>query len=229
MKVQDGYPEAEKMIANERKTLEFIVNHPICQTHYHELCSAARSAFDATRSAGVTGLTFEGTWDVLWQDRWLRLYAGGTIVANTQRAYDQVSYYLAVCDARNSNVDRLRLVRKFHFDFDPQRSESPTFHLQYGGEATPALKSAGVHDKYLFPWFESPRIPSFPMSLAILLHLGLTEFRDQHSRRLVEDNAWRNLVKQNEEFILKSFHGVCNRHFRDSAKGRKLLMDLLYE
>ena len=67
------------------------------------------------------------------------------------------------------------------------------------------------------------------MSLAILLHLGFTEFPDEDSHKFIERSAWRDLVGENEEFMLRWFYKFCHNHFDPMPKHNTLLMDRFYE
>ncbi|MCL5962683.1 MAG: hypothetical protein M1358_25800, partial [Chloroflexi bacterium] len=68
-----------------------------------------------------------------------------------------------------------RIVRRFHFDFQPGERTKPFSHLQYGGKFPEDDQTREWH--YCLEHFlEPPRWHSLPMDLALLLDLIIREF-----------------------------------------------------
>src|ERR1017187_341103 len=140
------YPSANQFIKNERKTLEFLINDPLVNTNFPDLCvEAKRALYDGPPEV----LAFESHVDLDVERHTRRVHFGAHIVANKTK-YEKVSYYIAFCKGARSCGGFLR---KFHFDYVPTQergkhfSLKPVFHLQYCGTLSPRLGTYGFKDK----------------------------------------------------------------------------------
>lgn len=122
--------------------------------------------------------------------------------------FSETSYMLAVCE---NDGDQPQIIRKFHFDYaKPKDGEisKPVYHFQYGGRGRPTFGNRKLDIEHMQPWLSNPRITYTPMSLAILLDSIFFELKDQNesTNGLVERREWRDLVKHNEDVILKPYY-----------------------
>lgn len=118
------------------------------------------------------------------------------------------------------------VARKFHFDFEPSSARNlseakPTFHLQMCGELSPHHKSCGYKEDdiaHMLPEWSTPRIPSSPMSLALVLNWLFIEFGHESIVRNARlDPDWRKLVRQAEREILKPYFDRCSAFLGTAA------------
>ncbi len=98
-------------------------------------------------------------------------------------------------------TDRVRVVRRFHFDWSPEPTAGPAglcpSHLQYGG----LFPGGDGFDDWHYcveHFLELPRIMYPPMDLALVLDLGLRQFETPLAR-WKEEQRWRSLVLDSEE------------------------------
>ena len=103
------------------------------------------------------------------------------------------------------------ILRKVHFDFEHPgesntRDRKPIYHMQVGGKLGKHLENQGyrrIDLEIMHPWCEKPRIPSFPPSLALLLHWFLLEFRgNQLVMDVLNTPEWKSLVRKVEREYL---------------------------
>lgn len=111
------------------------------------------------------------------------------------------------------------VARKFHFDFEPARfrnvlESKPTFHLQMCGELSAYHQTAGYteeHIAHLLPSWSQPRVPTQPMSLALVLNWLFIEFGAEVAVKDARLNPrWRSLVRAAEREILKPYYEACS-------------------
>jgi hypothetical protein len=131
-------------------------------------------------------------------------------------------------------------MRKVHFDFEHKSSRNdeepkPTNHMQVCGELLPQLRKLGYRGVDLrnwFPWLEKPRVPTIPVSLALLLNWLLVEFQsDLNAQKIVKNKEWRNLVARAEREVLAPWFQECSDFFQAPGQNEsKLFTDsILYE
>ena len=118
------------------------------------------------------------------------------------------------------------VARKFHFDFEPAAARNvaeskPTFHLQMCGELSDHLRDAGYTDgdiDHLLPSWSQPRVPSSPMSLALILNWLFIEFgREMHVKNVRTDPRWRSIVREAERSVLKPYYDACSTFLSQRA------------
>lgn len=111
------------------------------------------------------------------------------------------------------------VARKFHFDFEPAAARNvaeskPTFHLQMCGELSPHHIGAGYADgdiQHLLPSWSQPRIPTQPMSLALVLNWLFIEFGCEAPVRNARTSPrWRSIVREAERSVLKPYYEDCS-------------------
>jgi len=100
-------------------------------------------------------------------------------------------------------LNKKRIVRRFHFDFQPSETDRPISHMQYGGKFP--------EDDFFEDWhyclehfLDEPRIHYPPMDLALLLNLIIREFKTPLEKWKTEDN-WKGLVIQSQELWWKDY------------------------
>lgn len=110
------------------------------------------------------------------------------------------------------------VARKLHFDFEPAglRNEEeikPTFHMQLCGKLSPHHQSLGYEDQHvghLLPAWSKPRIPTQPMSLALVLNWLFMEFGSEVQLQQIRQNTrWRKVVRHAERSVLLPYYKSC--------------------
>ena len=118
------------------------------------------------------------------------------------------------------------VARKLHFDFEPANTRNvteakPTFHLQMCGELSPHQKLCGYTEAdiaHMLPGWSTPRIPSSPMSLALVLNWLFIEFGHEPTIRNARlDPDWRKQVRQAEKEVLKPYFDSCSEFLGKAA------------
>ena len=136
------------------------------------------------------------------------VFFGTKITVLENNHYNSVSYYLAVCQMHN---ERLRLLRKYHFDYAPsnhpkKEAHHPVFHLQYAGKPTDKMLTEGVKCiRTTHPGLSIPRIPCSPMSLCLLVNLIFNEFKNNDLNKASGESSWEKLLLKNEMKLVRPY------------------------
>lgn len=142
--------------------------------------------------------------------------------------FEIATYCLSICE---NNEAPFNLIRKFHFDYAPQidnKNYKPIYHIQYGGAPTPKIDEMELENINLCHWLSSPRINSIPINLALLIDLILCEFTSDKTKKITEMSEWRDLIKSNENVLLKGYFESVNSFFNRDHKSNSLFRDFYY-
>ncbi len=103
----------------------------------------------------------------------------------------------------NQNRNTKRIVRRFHFDYQPSESDKPVSHFQYGGKFPESERYKDCH--YCLEHFlKNPRFHYPPMDLVLLLDLMIREFETPLDKWKYENN-WNALVFKSQELWWKDY------------------------
>jgi len=128
----------------------------------------------------------------------------------------QLSYSVLIGQGAHPSM---AVARKFHFDFEPAQfrnvqESKPTFHLQMCGELSEYHQAAGYteeHIAHMLPSWSQPRVPTQPMSLALVLNWLFIEFGAEVAVKDARlSPRWRSLVRAAEREILKPYYDACS-------------------
>jgi hypothetical protein len=218
--IDANYPRPNELKRLDKETLAFLRCGPIIARNFPQLTNSANTAFSNV-NINHGPLNFESQISLLVEQAPgsvpRDVFVGAKIELRANNQYENVSYFIAVGE---SGMPKKPILRKMHFDYeDPghrdTRDPKPSFHLQFCGELTPGLNSAGYNDEHvnhLCPWLSKPRVPFMPMSLALLLNMILLECRQTpEAHNVLETPEWRGVVERNEQKILKPFFKDCSR------------------
>lgn len=146
-----------------------------------------------------------------------------------RKDFTEATYALSICE---NKTEPKKLIRKFHFDYDPQTnsnpSKKPKYHLQYGGTATPKIGDHRISIDEVHPWLSVPRLVYAPINLALLLDYIFIEFPSKETNKITEKREWRKLVKSNEETFLKSYYSNLNDFLNREHTSEYLLREFFY-
>ena len=227
--IGEGFPSPSTLIDNEIDTLKFFRDNAILWQYYNNFARDCEELYSKALSKRST-FEFESYLEILVDHRVGRVYVGARIIpTSNMRSYEDISYHFAVCE---NQINRNSLLKKLHFDFsDPTRSYKqphPVFHFQHPGELTPALSKNGYDIGHLSPWLSEPRLPYYPMTLALLVNCILREFPDSISQDLIERDEWRGIIKKDEELVLAPYYKQCSDFIKKRQdnvyKGIKFLL-----
>jgi hypothetical protein len=223
------YPDYLDFVKNERKTLQFLASNAFISKTFNALASSANLCVynlpAQDRNLKKSEFVFGCNFNILIEKDVRRI----AIEAHIEPNFGKVSYVLSICQNNATPLDPL--LRKFHFDYAiPIKSQvpKPVYHLQFGGEETPQLKELSVDVKILNPWLSSPRICFYPINLALLLDMVFNEFKSNDTVGIVGRSEWRDLIKNNEERILKPFYLGLSSFLNGKHKSNFLLRDFYY-
>lgn len=158
-----------------------------------------------------------------------RIDLGALIEATPDnKSVRNASYSLLIC--RYAEPASSPIVRKMHFDYDPQAFRSsadpkPSVHMQVCGKFSRHHVAAGYMEKRLsalYPRWEKPRIPVAPTSLALMLNWLLLEFQsDPASQSILRTPKWRAWVAHAERTMLIPYFGAAASFLVSAAKAKK--------
>ena len=131
----------------------------------------------------------------------------------------QVSHCIVLAEDQN-------WIAKIHFDRDFSRNDpggKPTPHIQFGDRPLPQLEGR-IRGKIF--WMEDapkPRVPSIPFCTALLWHWAFIEYGcDAQAVPFIEDNWWKELVRDAQRALLEQFFSDGSKLMRDN-RGSSLL------
>lgn len=140
-----------------------------------------------------------------------KLFLGTRLSPPKPNSNAEATHYLCIANENS-------LLAKFHadFDFDPSAAEKkPSPHVQIGGRIPPALLSR-YSNQYWHTDVNKPRLPSLPISTALLWHWAFLEYQgDEMFAKFLKNDWWKKLIKDAESAVLRPF-------FED---GRRLMLD----
>ena len=217
---------SEEFIKNEVKTLGIIQGQTSIATHFrdlHQQASYTYSLYEGKKPGSIP-FRFDCELKMEIEKRKQILF----IEAEVRQNYSFVTYALCMCE----DTEQKTLMRKFHFDYDPQvnasASKKPKYHLQYGGKATPSLKKNDISTKDLQDWLSVPRLSFTPINLALFLDIVFNEFPSEHTQRVIENKEWREMIKTNEENVLLPYFRNVNQFISSGHKSYYLFRDFVY-
>ncbi len=195
-------------IRQEKKTLQYLKTKRKNSTLNNLAIAAERASISE-----ALGMNAYFNWiaphnDVC--DDLLTIHVGGEILCE-KNAINSFSYYFAI--SKEHEKCPHKILRKYHFDYtskiNPRREPHPLFHLQLPGKLSKDMNAIRCDIEHLSPDIRIPRIPYFPMSLALVLHLAFWEFKDDDTKGIREDGAWLNIVRENERALWKKYMDIC--------------------
>ncbi len=233
MSINQTHLPFAKFIGNEVATLGVLQGLPHLAENFGNLFTEAfryYNIYEGKRSQkrlDQTTFEFRCNFDLSIENGIRKFFLECTVSPD----FSLTTYMLAIC--LDDDDETPEIIRKFHFDYAvPQADQTakPVYHLQYGGKITPNMSEMGINLEKLQPWLSNPRITYTPMSLAILLDSIFFELRDQNkaANELIERDEWRDLIKHNEEAILKPFFQRINGFFSAHHKSDFLLREFYY-
>ena len=110
------------------------------------------------------------------------------------------------------HFNKRRIVRHFHFDFQPESDIEPTSHFQYGGPF-PEEGHYGDCHYCLDHKLKIPRIFFPPMDIVLILDLIIREFNTP-LRHLTQEGEWRNLVFESQKMWWNKYWDDSRRYLR---------------
>ncbi len=233
MKIDDStlFQKPRDFIKNEFKTLKFLKDDSQIGKYFAQLSRDAGAYYDdyheRAGKSKISSVRFESNVAVALNKRPGACHIG-CIISEQDGKIEELSYYIALCKLNKAGKNTL--IRKYHFDYarsgKKHRQPHPVFHIQYPGELSPRLSSI-IRDDHLNPWLSEPRLCYAPMTLALVLNLVFREFPSEVSTKIIERAEWRDLIRNNEDTILKPYYYKCNQ-FITSPAGKLITNDFFY-
>lgn len=242
MEIADFYPTPREMIVNEVETVKFFTRNPLIQAHVN-FYGEAQKVFGQS-SHNSRGFSFASYFDLHHRSMLgsrkrmdvnkpnVRLIISALVEQNENLSYGNISYVLAICRLQSK---RSSILRKFHFDLSVttgSRQPQPISHMQYCGEMIGVMNDLGYREtqlKQLHPKIREPRVFFSPMSLALLVDMALREFADDSFRsKFLGSPEWKNVIRANEELVLKKFYEKCFQIIDKGDRNRPTILDEFY-
>ena len=232
----DGfYPNGEALIALEQDTLRRILNTPAFRdTEFVNLVANADAVYRRGYGSQSSQFNFDTYFCIEDDTDVRRIDVGAQIILENDGTYRQVTYFYAISGIGNNPK---HILRKVHFDFEPlinrDLSEAkPSLHFQISGTLPPCMIDAGYQESdliHLAPFYEKPRFPSLPFSLAILLDIIFHEFyKNTHIVNVLKDATWRSLVDKAERMMILPYLQECAAFMARPHRDELFTSDFLY-
>lgn len=231
MSIDAGHVSYDEFVKNEVKTLGFLSGFASIISEFPSLSSQAYlfyNQYKDKRRIGEIDFTFncEMEMEIEGRKKEETLILIETCI---KRNYTEATYALTICE---NKTEPKELIRKFHFDYDPQSNSNshkkPKYHLQYGGTATPKIGEHKISMDRIHSWLSVPRLVFAPINLALLLDYIFIEFPSKETNQITEKSEWRDLIKSNEEKILKTYYENLNRFMIGNHSSKSLLREYFY-
>lgn len=181
-------------------------------------------------------LVFESSTAIGGLDLWVDLY--GTVLWCEERAmpvrqvihlrvWDKSDYTYRrewdsedICDKLTSqdHPHDGRVMLRCHFDLANPDQDGPKYHLQVGGTAAEAELC------WLPAIMDLPRLVCLPMDLILACQLVAANFYWEEYKRLREDPAWKGILRESQEHLLKEYYRSCLRALDNGDS----LLDILW-
>ena len=222
------YPNYLEFIKNEQKTLSFLKTTPFIKKAFNTLSGNAEISLynlpKKDKDLRRTELNFGSNFNIVVEKKVRRI----AVEALVKPQFNVVTYVLSICE---NDIKPYNLVRKFHFDYAIPREgqdPKPVYHIQYGGKESPQILEMEVDVNFLHPWLSSPRINFYPINLALLLDLIFNEFESEETVGIVRRSEWRDIIKTNEDLILKPFYHGISQFLTAEHRSNFLMRDFYY-
>lgn len=208
MSIHKNHPTSLAFKKNEVDTLEVIYTRKLLKnfTDLETKIHYTYFNFKDKSRLNTIDFAFHADFDMTVERKVHKIIIGAVISGD----YNIASYFLAICGKDKS----LNLIRKFHFDYAHPRISTkqpvPIFHMQYGGKLSSEMAKLGISDKKIDPWLSLPRLNYPPINLALLLDVTFCEFRTKETEDVIENPDWKNLIKKNEELLVRPYHSSIN-------------------
>jgi hypothetical protein len=211
MSIHQGHLQYSEFIKNELYTLNVLSGFTFMAQNFSDLYSNAlefhSTYYTLSKKNQINNKPFSfGTHFDLNIEKAIRRF---TIECQVLPNFSMATYVLGIFI--DNCEDQPHVIRKFHFDYAiPIKGQEakPVYHIQYGGKATPKIQYGEKENEVLNPWLSNPRISYTPMSLALLLDSVFYELKEHNesANGIIERDEWRQLIKRNEEKILKPYY-----------------------
>ena len=110
-----------------------------------------------------------------------------------------VSCCFEKCKAANFR----RIVRRFHFDYQPFDNVKPDFHIQYGGKFKEDHGLGACH--YCLEHFiDEPRLFFPPMDLVLVFDLMLHAFKTDLDK-IKGETDWKGIVRKSQQYLWNGY------------------------
>lgn len=228
MKINKEHALFEQFINNEYSTLKFIGEQSDIYEFHQNLCSKSYEVHNqylglAKKKPNIDRFSFECDFSLIVEGK-PRLVCLESIIT---KDFDEASYCIYIHESEDLKSS---ILRKFHFDYAPNetKGDKPIYHLQYGGKATPVLQNKEIDCENLKPWLSVPRLNIIPTNIALMIDFILNEFDYSNSYSFLDKSEWRNLVKTNEDLVLKTYFQNITSFFNSTHNQKKLYRDFYY-
>ena len=237
MMMNEWYPNPGDFLKCERETLIFLKDRPVVANQFPVLYNDVNRHYsflsEAIKNPGKVNFYFESEIEINLSPKKSKNRIGianiSVEIVTKKDELKKISYNLAIIDKSHNPS---RILRKFHFDYDPpdsgHRYPHPVIHLHYGGKLSKKLEDQGLTVDHLNIDMDKPRLGYFPLSLALLINLVLVDFPDEKSIKLSGTPEWRNLIRKNEKIVLEPFFTNCHRFFSNKNKEKLFVNDFYY-
>ena len=169
-----GFPDASDYLSLAKATVECVRDQQEVRSENNEFCCSIDHLFRQLSNKSATGFQFNGVFRSMIDDHEHNVRVGGKVRFSKGELQEQ-SYWIEVF-GRKDRDDFNKILYRIHFDvavpgIDKNKELHPLYHVQLGGKP----RDTHYIDDEMRHW-SIPRIPYFPLSLALFLEIVFREF-----------------------------------------------------
>ncbi|MCP4148111.1 MAG: hypothetical protein GY757_10220 [bacterium] len=237
MKIGKHYLAPNELIKCELKTLQFFKSNFFYTQELETMALYSNALYSTVKqniSRGLFNFNFESKFAINIDGNKGYAYVSALIETNDKNEFQNISYCFSIIGKEKQKGSNNKILRKFHFDYTPplikRNQPQPTYHLQYGGEATTDLKKDFGENclEHMDTWLSEPRLFYSPVSLALLVNMIIKEFPAEKTTKLIRGSEWRSLIIANENLILAPFYKACSLFLADKDRKEVFSNDFYY-
>ncbi|QNM85990.1 hypothetical protein H9W90_02430 [Polaribacter pectinis] len=223
IKINSSHPKFTDFISKEIKTISFLGSYSSFKNCLKELSDQAKFlSYQFPKSTKlqqkIKNLNFSFEFNLRLEKKKCTVVIESLI----QKNYEQCTYSVFIKDLDNN------LIRKYHFDYAPFEKMKPLYHFQYCGEETPKISEHKIDLEPFHPWMSLPRVVNYPINLALILDMILSETIDEQVKKGIEKDGWRNFMVENEKFLLKEYFKNTAGYFQNGHTSKRTFREYCY-
>jgi len=221
------YPKVLDLIGKEVKTIGILRSNPTINKHFKSLAKYATDVHPSLvnfKKQKSPSINFNHMIKLDFEGERTKVFLGSKICTMNKTTYSLVTHYFTIY---SSNKERI--LRRFHIDYAIPGQPGPRFHLQYAGELTELEEDEEIKGNNIDSYFSLPRMNHHPVTLALLLDIIFCAAEDEKAAEIRETPFWRDLVKNNEDFILAPYYRALAAFSSSGHTSTNLFRDFCYD
>lgn len=223
--IRYNYPPLAEYLAQEKETIKYLMMRPALNK-YGKFRSDLCGIYDKLRSASTRCIT----WEFLFETKLEKQEKRHCIKLSGQVKFDErrltFSSHCIEIFGEVGTKDEGSVIRQMHFDvafpWEMNKKDHPLYHVQCDGKY-----DIDCHKDKNACHISLPRIPFYPLSLALFLNMAIKELGPEDLKVLIAVGKWKEIVRSNEDKMIYPFwENVMTRRKKDHSF---IIPDVYYE